>query len=802
MGTQYRKVIRDLTHDYGKNLMLVLAIATGIWGIGSILGGYGVIKREMAGNYLSSVPASATIEVEDSISTILAANIKKLPGIRKAERHATVSARMKIGNRWYPLLLFVVDDFASKQTNRIKYVSGAIAPPEKTMLAERTAYMVMGAKEGEEIIVKTPHGEPQKIKLSGTVYDPGLAPAWQEQTGYGYITLSTLHWLGETQGFDQLRILVSNKQLSKEYITETAATVADRLKKAGHTVHEIQVPPPGKHPHQGQMNGVMMIFIVFAFLILILGSVLISASMATLMVKQVRQIGIMKTIGAGSFKITRLYLYMMFIICVLALMVAIPTSRIVAVAFYKQIAALLNLDIRDNAIPLYVPLIQICAGIIIPFAAAIVPVIRGSRISVRLALDNYGVTTKRAVANAWMLKVSRITGKSEIFVLSIRNVFRQRSRLIMTCGLLAAGGAMFMTALNISEAWNKSLQHIYTQRLYDMEVRLNYAVPADSIVDRIKNIPGVRFAESWHSSSASFVKNNGYKITNTYPDKGHGSFMVQALPVPTRLLDLTVTEGQWLYNKNSNDIVLNQSARVLSPGIKIGDQVTLLVDARPARWNVIGFTNDFGTPAIAYVSLDALKDQLQTSGEANVLKVAYTNRSTDNAKVKNQEVEKLLEQEKAPVRTIIPIWLLRNAIAGHMKVFVNALLAIAVLMGFVGILGLMLTMSVSVMERTREIGVMRAIGATPVKIRNLVTGEGYLIGMMSIFIAFLLSLLLSFYIGRFIGNMSFRTPLSLTLSALGFAIWLLIIGTGTYIATWFPARRANKITARDALGYE
>jgi putative ABC transport system permease protein len=137
-----------------------------------------------------------------------------------------------------------------------------------------------------------------------------------------------------------------------------------------------------------------------------------------------------------------------------------------------------------------------------------------------------------------------------------------------------------------------------------------------------------------------------------------------------------------------------------------------------------------------------------------------------------------------------------------MKVLVNTLLSMAVMMGFVGILGLMSAMSMSIMERTSEIGIMRAIGATPQKIRNLITGEGLFVGIASICIAFLLSLLLSFYMGQFIGDMAFKTPLSLTISVPAVTIWVLIIFIGAYFATFFPARRANKITTREALAYE
>ena len=131
---------------------------------------------------------------------------------------------------------------------------------------------------------------------------------------------------------------------------------------------------------------------------------------------------------------------------------------------------------------------QVGSGIIITLIAAAFPVIRGSRISVRRALDNHGVDQKNMSANSWAMKLSQLDFLSETFRLSIRNVFRQRSRLVMTLGLLAAGGAMFMTAMNVSEAWNKNLSRIYKQRLYDLEVRLNKSMNANYALEKIKSV--------------------------------------------------------------------------------------------------------------------------------------------------------------------------------------------------------------------------------------------------------------------------------------------------------------------------
>jgi putative ABC transport system permease protein len=779
--------------------MLVLAIAIGVFGIGSILGGYSVIKREMTDNYMSTVPASATIELEDSITTGLVDSIKNFPGIKEAERHATLVARMKVGEKWYPLLLFVVDDFENKKTNKPIFVSGERKPTTGTMLVERTAFKVMQAKEGDQLMIKTPHGQPKKIKLSGTVHDPGLAPAWQEQAGYGYITLSTLQALGETQGFDQLRILVKDQPLSREHITKKAQELAAQLTQSGYHIHEIQVPPPGKHPHQGQMSAVMSIFIVFSFLILILGSILVATSMATLMVKQVRQIGVMKTIGAQSAQITGMYIVMVILLCIVALLFAIPLSRLAALGFYNQIAVLLNLEIRNNSIPYWVPLLQVASGIVIPLIAAAFPVIRGSLISVRSALDNHGVNQKNMSANSWAVKLSQLDFFSETFRLSLRNVFRQRQRLVMTLGLLAAGGAMFMTAMNVSEAWNKNLSRIYKQRLYDLEVRVNKPIATDSILDKIKSIEGVKAVEGWSYSPTSFVKSNAFQVTQTYPDKGHGSFTMLAMPVPTQLLNLTIVDGHWLNNKMLNEVVLNQSAR---GSFKIGDHISLSIDGQPTEWTVVGFTEDVGSPATAYVSLDAFFKVTNATGQVKMLRVAYADRSRENAISKNRSVESLLEKENISVLSTIPVWLLQNAIAAHMKVLVNSLMAMAILMALVGTLGLMSTMSMNILERTREIAVMRAIGATPKKIRNLIVWEGLFTGSLSIFIAIIFALALSTYLGRLIGNMAFRTPLSLTVSVVALVVWTLLVAAGSYVATIFPARRANKITTREALAYE
>lgn len=797
MKPRYRKVIRDLTSNYSKNLMLVLAIAVGVFGIGSILGGYAVINREMAINYLSTEPASATIEFGGKISNQLLDSIRAFPGIRKAERRATITARMKVNDRWYPILLFVIDDFSRMEISRVLPVSGIRNPSPESMLVERTALRVMQANEGDQILIRAPHGEARPMKIVGVVHDPGLAPAWQEQAGYAYITLAALHQLGERQDFDLLRLQVSENQFSSEDIIKKAEQIANVLKSKGITIHEIQVPPPGKHPHQSQMNAVLTIFTIFCFMILVLGSILVATSMATLMVKQVRQIGVMKTIGGTSMQIGSLYFLTLFIICIVALVVSIPLSRLAAYGFYTQVAGLLNLEITNSSIPWTVPAIQILSGIGIPLVTAAFPLLRGSRISVRAALDNFGVSGK-SNTNKFISNLSNRF--DDTLRLALRNAFRQRARLALTLGLLTAGGAMFMTALNVSDAWDVNLKRIYVQRLYDQEIKLHDRINPNSLFKEINSIRGIKTVEGWDYSSTSIVREGNYEITKTYPDKGHGSFSLFALPINTKMLHPTITEGEWLTREGTNDVVLNQLARTAP--MKIGDEVLLMLEDKPTKWKIVGFTEDVGSSSAAYVSITSFEKLNESKDQIKMIRIGYTDRSKDFVGKMNREIDQLLDRSHISVSSTTPVWLLHNAVAAHMKVLVNSLLTMAILMAVVGTLGLTSTISMNVLERTREIGVMRAIGATAKKIKSVIVTEGLIIGALSLALAFIASLGLSYFMGKFIGHISFRTTLTLTISFSAVVIWVLIVTLGSYIATILPAKRANVVTTREALSYE
>jgi len=130
------------------------------------------------------------------------------------------------------------------------------------------------------------------------------------------------------------------------------------------------------------------------------------------------------------------------------------------------------------------------------------------------------------------------------------------------------------------------------------------------------------------------------------------------------------------------------------------------------------------------------------------------------------------------------------------------MLVMAVLAAVVGSVGLMSTMSINVVERRREIGVMRAIGATSVAIAGIFVVEGVLVGVLSWLIAVPLSYPCSIVFNNLVSNELFQIPLDFYFSIGGLALWLIIVLVLSAVASLWPALSATQVSVRESLAYE
>jgi putative ABC transport system permease protein len=132
----------------------------------------------------------------------------------------------------------------------------------------------------------------------------------------------------------------------------------------------------------------------------------------------------------------------------------------------------------------------------------------------------------------------------------------------------------------------------------------------------------------------------------------------------------------------------------------------------------------------------------------------------------------------------------------------NLLLTMSVLAGAVGSLGLMGTMSINVLERSKEIGVMRAIGATSGTLVGIFIFEGILLGLVSALLAIPLSYPGARLVSDAMGNMLFKMPMFFRYSVEGVFLWIAVMIVLATLASLWPALRAARLSVRDTLAYE
>ncbi len=792
---RWTKLWRDIQAESGRGLLMLTAIAFALFAVTTMLGAYGIVTREVRTNYLSTNPAHVTIDV-GGVTPEMLALAKDFPGVATAEARSVIEARAEVGGEWMRMLIFVVDDFNAMQMNLFRPVLGDWPPPDGTMLVERLAVDSLHAGIGGKVTIRTPSGRVASVTISGTVHDTTLAPAWQEQSGYGYLSLATWSALGEPAVLEELRIKFES-DATQAQIDSRALELAEALKARGFDVHDVKAPPAGQHPHQGQISSALLMFLGLASLALVLAAVLVAAVLAATLARQAKEIAVMKAVGARGGQIAGLYLVALLALGALALVVSLPLGAWAAGGLSVVMADTMNFLVLDNSIPLWIFVEVIAAGLLMPIIAALPAVMRASNVTVREALSSTGVASSFGAGSSGRV-LSRFGGFGLIWLLAARNTFRRRGRLLLSLALLATGGALFITALSARDGWREIAASALTSRHYDVEFRLSAPVAEARIEQALAASGAVARHEVWGIAETAYVNADQLSIMRTYPDRGHGSLSIIGVPPATNLVSMPLIQGRWLEEGDTDALVLTQQNHRGSSAPKPGDSLTLDVDGRPRSWTLVGVVREIGGGG-AYVNKSAL-ERIAGASAGQLVRVVLAPDFVGGRDAALASVETSMAKADIQIERAMPVDTLYLALVGHVEVPVTMLIAAAVLLALIGGLGLASMMTVNVLERTREIGVMKAVGAAPATVLKIVVGEGLFTAGLSWLAAMCLALPLIALIGLS-GTVMFGTALPFVVSFMGAGIWLAAVLIIALIASAVPAWSASRLVVRQALAY-
>jgi putative ABC transport system permease protein len=182
--------------------------------------------------------------------------------------------------------------------------------------------------------------------------------------------------------------------------------------------------------------------------------------------------------------------------------------------------------------------------------------------------------------------------------------------------------------------------------------------------------------------------------------------------------------------------------------------------------------------------------------QPNLLRIVTANHDEETRTNVAQAANRILAEAGFVVRSAESVSRSAAAGAGHMLPLILLFSGLSIATSVVGFAGLASTMSTNVLERTREFGVMSAIGAPAATVRRLVVLEGVFIALVSCVIAAIPALVLTAVLIDYL-------PMSgiFQISIPGVVIWVVVVVVGAALATLAPASQASRLTVREALAY-
>ena len=271
------------------------------------------------------------------------------------------------------------------------------------------------------------------------------------------------------------------------------------------------------------------------------------------------------------------------------------------------------------------------------------------------------------------------------------------------------------------------------------------------------------------------------------------------------LMKYNVAQGEWFTtedNLSRRQVVVlgSEVAKKLFPG---GDAVGNYVSVfrtQAKRYLVVGVmeakdaTLSVSFNNAVFMPYNTMKLRLGGSSRVGsyIVKVLENYDSTAVSDLIRDYLDNLVGSDNYTIFSASTLTSIANEITGTFTTFLAAIAGISLLVGGIGIMNIML---VSVAERTREIGIRKALGASPKVIRGQFITEAIALTMLG----GLLGILLGTFISRAVTTLagwSFKISIPAYALSVGFSM---VIGV---FFGWYPAKKAAKLDPIDALNYE
>ena len=825
MSVIWQKVWSDLWDNKVRTSLAVLSIAIGVFAVGAIFGMSDQLIAGMDGSHQAVYPSHISVFLADRIDRDTALNLKKIEGVEDIEVLDQVTVRYKVNpdDEWERGSLVMRDDY-EEQTYDVVQLKEGEWPHRDGIGIERLSAQFFELEIGDSVIFEMDKTD-RALPIVGKVRHPFVPPPqfggeavfFVDSEGMerfnipeaGFGGLSNVDTNSLTRGqvspfnipqgeFGQL--LVRVKPYSLDFAQEIGSEIKDELARQNIEVIVTFYQDPEKHWGRIFVEGLTVVLQVLAVVSLFMSVILVLNTLTALITQQTDQIGIIKAIGGSTGTIIKIYMAGVLVFGLLALLVSLPLGAFLAFGITKWFLNLFNIDYEVFQVSNQAIIYQVFAAIAAPLVAALWPVLGGANITVREAIASYGLGGD--FGSSWLDRSVERIGQRLLpssYAMALSNMFRRKGRLILTQLVLVMAGTMFLMVMSLSASITRTLDNDLGRRGYDMQIWFEGEQRIERVVEIAESLDEVDEAEVWFTHSATILR-EGQRLK----EAGLGAELV-GIPAGSEMYQPLIVAGRWLQPGDGRVIAMGRETAD-DNNIQLGDTVTLdLAELGDHEWQVVGlyqviFGGGFASDSI-YAPREAVFETVKKHQQGSQAYVRARFNDPDYTAAASAKLKDVYAGHNINVFFSQTIHETRQQAESQFSITTSMLMFLAIIVALVGGIGLMGSLSISVVERTREIGVMRAIGARSATIIGMFVMEGVLQGVLSWAISVPISFVLGNPLANALGQTMFEANLDYQYNIGAVAIWLVVILIISTLASVLPARNATQIKVRDSLAY-
>ena len=790
MGLLNKKASRDLFGNRSRILTVFLAMVLGTTVFGTFTFTRELINREIDGEYAAMVPASASVMV-DRIDDNLLQLLERHEEISGYEVGASYELMMiRANGTTKTVRLFSSPDYGQQEINIVTPVGGSFSPEQGEVLIDSDALSVADARLGDKISIRLSDETVRQYTITGLVNDLSQHPPSVHDEVYVYVSPETLADMGLSM--NRIDYLLSDNQYDRPHILDVSQTLIHLLQDSGYQVGAIHVSnTPGISMHREEYKGALFITQVFSVVAFLFGCIIMSSLLGTILSGQIKQIGVLKSIGAKASNVIHSYMSAVSLLVVCNIVVSLPLSYLAARVLSVFFMSLGNMKIRNFAIPPILVLIVCFAGVVVPMVLAFIPVCRGLSISVKDAINSLGTKTQKVKKD----KITKLLANkvSRPILFSLRNAMGNRRRFITNVTMLTLGGLMFIGVMSSIISINMALSKSISAQVYDYQIVTGLHTEDEAIINAIDGHENISDYEIWGITSGQIIYDSG----NT-----GNSFGFAAVPVNTELYRPNLMEGRWLESGDTNAIVVSFEFFGKEPELSLGSYVSFKFAGVVEEFEIVGIINEIGDSNI-YMSREGYEqfvpDHAQRSSVNIVTHHTGGRRSAMYSRISEDISENgvsiLQSASKADKQKIL---------SAHFTTTLISFLVVSIMVVVVAGVGLATTMNVQVQERTREIGILKSMGASRKQVFSIITAESIYTCLFGFAVCLVLGITFAVLAIQIIGVHILEIPLSVSLLVIiaALVIWLAMTFIVGRTASKKAAKRAADLTAKEALAFE